>query len=138
MPRPDIKVRLALDEEAPAVELLVANIFDMKGWDLKFEKIFPHWLVAEIAGEIVGTINVRLSHPISSIEMLAMDLKLSKIERSTVTMLLLDSAMVIAGAFGAEGISSMIPDTMESYREVMEDKGYVIGSQGSIIFGKMR
>jgi len=138
MPRPDVKVRLAQNDEAPIVANLFAEIFHMGDWQPEFKTVFPHWLVAEIAGEIVGTINVRISLPISSIEMLAMDPKLRKVERSTVTLMLLDTALAICGASGAEGISAMIPDELESYLEVVKDHGYEVGSHGVMVFGRIR
>jgi hypothetical protein len=138
MPRPDVKVRLAQDSEGEIVAGLFDDIFHMGDWHPSFEKVFPHWLVAEIAGEIVGTINVRISLPISSIEMLAMEPGLSHVEKSTVTIMLLDTALCICGAAGAEGVSSMIPDGLDSYLEVVKDHGYEIGSEGVIVFGRIR
>ena len=137
MPRPDIKVRMAQDEEALVVSNLVSEIFDMGGWMPEFDTIFPYWLVAEISGEIVGTVNLRLSLPVSSIEMLAMDPKLSHIDRTRVSMMLIDSAIVCCGAAGATVFSCMIPEEMKSYREVLMDRGMEVGAKGSILFGRI-
>ena len=136
--RPDVKVRLAQDSEREIVANLVSEIFQMNGWQLEFKSVFPHWLVAEIAGEIVGTINMRISMPISSVEMLVMDPKLNRRERGEVASMLTDSAMAICGAAGAEAVSSMIPDNMKSYLQVAKRRGYVVGNQGSIVFGRIR
>ena len=135
MPRPDIKVRLAQNDEAHLVEALFEETFYMGGWHPKFKTVFPYWLVAEITGEIVGTINIRLSLPIASIEMLAMSPELGTIDRRRVTGMLLDSAIVICAALGAEAVSSIIPDAMESYREVLKDMGYETGEHGVTMFG---
>jgi hypothetical protein len=138
MPRPDVKVRLAQDSEAPIVANLVSEVFDMGDWELEFKTVFPYWIVAEIAGEIVGTLNIRISLPISSMELLAMDPKLTKVERSTVSLLLLDTALVICGASGAEGVSTMVPDSLSSWLEVVTDHGLVAGSHGVMLFGRIR
>ncbi len=137
MPTPDVKVRLATNEEAPIVENLVAEIFHMGGWMPKFENIFPHWLVAEIAGEIVGTINLRLSNPISTAELMAMESGLNLRERTDVAFMLLDTARALAAAHGAAAISAIVPDEMESYLEALLDRGYVVGGHGKIVFGRM-
>jgi len=133
--RPDVKVRLAQDSEREIVANLIAEVSPL---DLEFKSVFPHWLVAEIAGEIVGTINIRISLPISSVEMLAIDSKLNDRERGTVFLMLTDSAMAICAAAGAGMISSMIPDSMPSYLKVAKRRGYVVGDQGSIVFGRIR
>ena len=138
MPRPDVKVRMAQDEECEIVSNLVSEIFDMGGWMPTFEKVFPYWLVAEITGEIVGTVNLRISLPVSSIEMLAMDPKLTNVERSTVTIMLIDSAITCCGAAGASVFSCMIPEALKSYQEVLVDRGMVVGSEGAILFGRIR
>ncbi len=136
--RPDVKVRLAQDSEREIVANLVSEIFHMGDWQLEFKSVFPHWWVAEIAGEIVGTINMRISMPISSVEMLAMDPKLTRRERGEVASMLTDAAMATCGAAGAEAVSSMIPDDMKSYLKVAKRRGYIVGNQGSIVFGRIR
>ena len=138
MSRPDIKVRMAQDDEAHIVEELFDGIFHMGDWHPKFESIFPYWLVAEISGEIVGTINIRISMPISSIELLAMRQDLGKVNKKRGTAMLLDSAICICGAAGSDGVSSMIPDELSSYRDYLEDCNHEVGSHGVIMFGRIR
>jgi hypothetical protein len=129
---------MAQDDERDVVSNLVSEIFNMGGWMPEFETVFPYWLVAEISGEVVGTINLRISLPVSSIEMLAMDPTLTTIERQTVSMMLIDSAITCCGAAGATVFSCMIPEAMQSYQEVLIDRGMEIGGQGAILFGRIR
>ena len=138
MPAPDVKVRMAQNDENVVVSNLVAEIFNMGGWMPEFETIFPYWLVAEISGEVVGTINMRISLPVSSIEMLAMDPTLTTVERNAVSMMLIDSAITCCGAAGCSVFSCMIPEEMQSYLEVLLDRGMEVGSKGSILFGRIR
>ncbi len=136
--RPDVKVRLAQDSEKEIVANLVSEVFYAGDWKFEFKSVFPYWLVAEIAGEIVGTINIRISVPISSVEMLVMDPKLNQRERGEVMLMLTDSAMALCAASGAEMISSMISDDTESFLKVAKHRGYVVGDHGSIVFGRIR
>jgi len=136
--RPDVKVRMAQDDEREHVASLVSKNFRFHDWELSFKSVFPYWLVAEIAGEIVGTINIRISVPISSVEFLSMSDTLSHRERGVVAAMLTDSAQVLCAAAGAEGVSSMIPFEMESYLKVAERRGYIVGARGSIVFGRVR
>lgn len=138
MHRPDVKVRMAQNEEAHLVANLVDEIFNLGGESLEFETVFPYWLVAEIAGEIVGTINLRISLPVSSVEMMSIDPKLDRRERGTVSSMLTDSAVAICAASGASMVSSMIPDSLPSYLKVAKRRGYVVGNHGSIVFGRTR
>jgi len=135
--RPDVKVRLAQDDEAAIVKGLVFDALPKENWEPEFKTVFPHWLVAEIAGEIVGSINFRISLPIAGMEMLSMDPKLSKRERGVVASMLTDSAMVLCAAAGAEAISSMVPDQLESYLKVAQHRGYTVGDHGSIVFRRI-
>jgi hypothetical protein len=116
----------------------VSEIFNMGGWMPEFETVFPYRQVAEISGEVVGTVNLRISLPVSSVEMLAMDPTLTTVERSTVTLMLLDSAMACCAAAGATVFSGMVPDNLGSYQQVLEDRGMQVGAQGSILFGRLR
>ena len=86
----------------------------------------------------MGTINLRISLPVSSVEMLSIDPKLDRRERGTVASMLTDSAVVICAASGASMVSSMIPDSLESYLKVAKHRGYVVGNHGSIVFGRTR
>jgi hypothetical protein len=138
MPRPDIKVRMAQNDEASVVSNLVSEIFNMGGWMPEFEIIFPYWLLAEISGEVVGTVNLRISLPVSSIEMLAMDPTLTHIDRTRVAMMLIDSAITCCGAAGSAVFSCMIPDEMQSYKDVLMDRGMEMGAHGSILFGRIK
>ena len=138
MPRPDVKVRLAQDDEARVVANLVSEIFDMDGWMPEFEHVFPHWLVAEIAGEVVATLNIRIALPISTIELLAVDPLLNKLERATVVVMLLDTAVTICAAAGSTAFTGMIPDHLGSYRQVVEDKGWTEMAHGAMMITRLR
>lgn len=137
MARPDIKVRMAQNDENEIVANLVSEIFDMGGWMPTFGTVFPYWLVAEVAGEIVGTVNMRVSLPVSSIELLAIDPLLGHIDRARVTRMLLESAICCCGAAGATVVSSMVPDEMESYRKILEKHNVEVGGHGVIMFGRL-
>ena len=134
----DIKIRLAQNEEGPVVQELVAQVFSMVGYMPEFDNIFPNWLVAEIAGEIVATINIRLSNPFSSVEMLAFKPDLDRKIHIVSGKLLIDSARALCAANGSSMISSMIPDDMPGYLRVSQKKGYVTGNHGTIVFGRIR
>ena len=135
--RPDVKVRLAQDSEKEIVEALVAGTIPEDSYLPEFTSVYPYWLVAEIAGEIVGTLNLRISVPISGVEMLSMQEGLSKRERGHVAWMLTDSAAVICAAAGATFLSSMVPDSLESYLKVAQKKGYTVGDHGSIVFRRL-
>ncbi len=135
---PDIKVRLARDDEAQVVANLVAEIWHVPGMDLEFSRVFPYWLLAEIAGDPVGTINVRHSLPLWSVEMLSIDPLISKRHRGAVARMLTSSAMAMALSDGAQGVVGLIPDDMESYKKVAERREYQEIAHGSLMLGRLR
>lgn len=134
---PDIKVRLARDDEGHIVERLVSEIWfvDM---DLDFSKVFPYWLLAEISGVPVGAINVRHSLPLWSVEMLSIDSSLSKRHRGAVVIMLINSANALAKGSGADGITGVIPDDMPGYKRVAERREYQEIAHGSLMLGRLR
>ena len=135
--RLDIKVRMAQNEEGARVGELVESIFDMGGWQPNWEIVFPYWMVAEVAGELVGTINIRISIPFTSVEMMAIDPDLSQGDRGQVASMLTHSACTVATASGAQVISSMIPDELSSYLKVALHRGFTEGGHGTIVFGRL-
>jgi hypothetical protein len=138
MEEADIKVRMAQDSEASIVAGLVKPHFQFVGWDLKFETVFPYWLVAEVAGEIVGTINIRISVPISTAEMLVVKPGFERDERRMIALLLADSATVICLEHGAEAMSAMVFDEMGSFVDYCKENGGMVGGHGSILFRRVR
>ncbi len=138
MPRPDIKVRLAQNEEAPIVQSFFDRVFQMGDWKIDLDAIFPYWLVAEIAGEIVGVLNIRISMPISTLEFLSLDQGLDQEDRRRVTLLLLDSAMAICGANGSQGVSAMVAHDKTHFADFLRKNGHLSGADGTIFFGRIR
>jgi len=134
----DAKVRLAQNSESEIVAALVEPHFQMGGWELDFSAIFPYWLVAEIAGEVVGAVNIRISIPLSSIEMLVVKDELDGDERREVVPMLIDAAMTICAAHGASGASTMVSDENAGFLKSLEQNGYVVGNRGSTVFGRIR
>ena len=137
MEETDVKVRMAQDSEAPIVAALVNDYFKFEDWKLKFERVFPYWLVAEVAGEIVGTINIRISVPVSTAEMLMVDPRFERDDRRIIALLLADSATVICAAEGAEAMSAMITDEMGSFLDYSKENGGVVGGRGSLMFRRI-
>ena len=136
--RPDVKVRMAQDDDVKAVQGLLDEIVDIGGWRPTLDKIFPYWLVAEMAGEIVGIINLRISMPFSSVELLSIDSRVTQRERGEILLMLTDSAMAIAASAGSQAVTSMIPDEMESYLKVAQHRGYQSVGKGTIVLGRIR
>jgi hypothetical protein len=133
----DIKVRLAQDSEKEIVAGLVNEYFRIGDWKLKFESVFPYWLVAEVAGEIVGTINIRISVPVSTAEMLMVKPEFDRPQRREIANLLIDAATVICGGHGAEAISAMVGEEMGSFVDFCRDIGGVDGGRGNILFRRI-
>jgi hypothetical protein len=134
----DIKVRMAQDSEREIVAKLVNDLLLFEDWKLKFESVFPYWLVAEVAGEIVGTINIRISVPVSTAEMLVVKPGFERPERRAIALMLADAATTICAAAGAEAMSALITDKMGSFIDYSKENGGIIGDRGNLMFRRIQ
>ncbi len=130
MGRQAIQVRLAQNEDGDTIHgLLHADGLRLEGLD--WHDIYPHWLVAEIEGAIVGCFQVVLGKPIGFVEFLATDKALSHRRRAGVVVALFDQALAALIAYGAQMVSGTIPFEMKAYKRVVKRRGGVVLYSGN-------
>lgn len=134
----DITVRIARNDEGGIVRDLAAEIgVSYEDWEIDWSDIFPYWLVAECEGRIIGAINIRISKPFASVEMLSLASDLTKKVRGVATDMLVAAAKTVVAQYGSQAICGLIPDELASYRRVAERRGYVPMAHGHMMLGRL-
>lgn len=125
-------VRLALDTDGEAVRKLVQKqhgILDTLKWD----RIAPYWLIAEMNGEIIGALQTCPSRPIGRLEMLSLDYRLVPAVKAVTFKALALGGMTIIRGHGAEQVQMFLPEDLTEYREFLEGRGAVVLDTGHML-----
>lgn len=137
--RKDIKARLAINDEGPRVAELAASAgFVFTDWEISWDDIHPHWLVADHRGELLGCLQVCYGRPVGRLEMLAFDPSLEKDDKRVVIEVLIRSGFQVLKDYGAQASSSMIPFELTAYTRWLKRRGGVNLGSGNIIMKVLR
>lgn len=119
----NITVRLAKNEEGPQLErLLLGMQFGLEGLD--WSDIEPYWLVAEDEGRIIGCVQIILGKPMGWLEFLSVAQDLGKKRKAIVVReLAVNQGPALLKGFGAQVAMGTVPDELQSYIEVLVNRG---------------
>ena len=127
-----LTIRWAKEGEGPEIQA----ILHADGWspltELDWTLAGTSWKVAERQGLILGAVQVCLGIPVARLEMLAIDPLLPQSERAIVMRDLMAHAQMAAKVYGATAVSFMIGNNLPGFQHIVERRGAVCVSQGSI------
>lgn len=125
-----IEVRLAQNENGDDIHgLLHSSGVLIEGLD--WHDIYPHWLVAEMDGNIVGCFQVCLGKPIGFVEFLATEKSLGHRDRANVVKALFEQALAALKSYGTQMASGSIPFELKAYKRVVKRRGGVVLYSGN-------
>jgi hypothetical protein len=137
--RPNVQVRLARNDEAKVVQDLAAcSGFAFDHWEIDWSDIHPHWLLAELDGKAVGTIQVCYGKPIGRLEIMGIPEEIPKKLRVYIIMALVTVGSTILTEYGAQGVSGMIPFSMPAYKRAAKRRGWSTLDSGNIMVKRLR
>lgn len=123
-------VRLASNEDGARIKELFSGNFDGLDWS----DIYPHWIVAEKSGRIVGCINVAVSKPIGRLEFLGTDSTLSPHARGRIVRALIVQGLATLMRAGCSASVSQIPFELRTYKRLLKKHfGAVVVGQGNMV-----
>lgn len=135
--RPTLALRLADDSDGQTIGNLCAacgyGVLDDADWS----RVYPHWVVAEYDGLILGAVQVCPALPVGRIEFLAIEPELGLVDRAIILKGLADHACAVLVGFGCGLASFMIPDHLNSYRQVLENRGSAILFEGATLIKRL-
>lgn len=125
-------VRLATDKDGEAVRRLVEKQHGVLE-TLKWDRIAPYWLVAEMNGEIVGALQTCPSRPVGRLEMLSLDKRLIHAARAITVKALAYAGMACIRENGAEQVQMFVPEDLSDYRAILEARGAQVLDTGHML-----
>lgn len=129
---PTPAIRLATSRDGGMVSVLLTNAgFDLTGLPIDFNDLYPHWLVAEHEGRLVGCIQVALSKPIGYMELLAVDRTLPHPLQATLVKALCYGAMGTLKRYGATLVGGMVAFEEKNWKRVLKRRGAVVIASGN-------
>ncbi len=133
-----INMRLAVADDAIAMECLAdySGFFTI-GFDIDWSDIYPHWIVAEIDGTVVGAIEVCPGKPIGRLEFLMIGPGLSHTRRAKVTMQLIYAGMATLRQGGSQLCCWTVSFEQKSYRAILEKRGAETTLQANIMYKRL-
>jgi hypothetical protein len=126
------KVRFAEDAEGEAVRQIVKGQHGVSG-ALKWDRINPFWLVAELDGRIVAALQTCPSRPVGRLEMLSLDRNLTVRQHAAVFKALVLAGMGLIKGHGAEQVQIFVPEDLTEYRTFLEGRDAVVVDTGFML-----
>lgn len=135
-PRPrrsaKITTMVAMGANGPRIgELVKAAGFQADGLD--WSEVHPHWLIAKRDSEIIGCLQIVLSKPMGWLENLSIEPSLSRRAKERTIKVLLEAGLAALKVFGAQLAVGCVPDDLESYIKVLENRGAVNTGHGFVM-----
>ena len=138
MPDRSVHVRMAKNDDGPEVARLMEAIGAFDGLGIDWNDLEPNWLICEHSGRVVGCIQVVPARPIGRIECLAIDPEFGLMMRHAITKALVESAISAVYMFGAQAVSSLIPENLPGYLETALEREWFVVDEGSIVMRRLR
>lgn len=122
--RDKVQIRLAVNEAGPAIaQILKENGVELPG--IKWDDVFPHWLIATNGDEVIGCCQVLIAKPFGFVDFLFVRPKLTfKLRAIAIRKLMLQGirTLEVAGASYAGAFVSEKNGKLKSVLEHMECK----------------
>ena len=133
----EIEVRLASNEDGDDVHRLVlAGGEEISGLD--WHDIYPHWLVAEIEGKIVGCIQVCLGKPIGFLDGLLLEQGLDHQINARLIKALTHQGFLVLEKYGAQVAVCLVPFENKAFKRILKKRGGTIMKSGNMIGRRLK
>lgn len=112
-----ISVRLAVDSEVSQIRDMVQKGYDI---EMTWDAVFPHWLVAEDESGIMACVMILVGKPFGAIEFLCFRPRLSAAKKVMAVRKMAVAALAILQAAGCGAAFGMVPQGLQSWRNVLK------------------
>ena len=128
----NVSLRPGLDSDG----LRIKELLELSGFpkiNMKWEKIEPSWVVAEIDGEIAGAIMIGFGVPIGRIEMMCLSSSIKRKDRAKCATLLFQAAKGALSRMGSEIAMALISDCNKQFQTLCIKHGAVPVDNGQLM-----
>lgn len=131
-------VRLAENSEGELVKAILLENGPVEE-SLRFDRISPYWLVAELPGRgIVGCVQTLPSRPAGHLEMLSVSKSLTEAERGLVARELTLTGSALLAHNGADCAMGLVTFANRGYKRALKRRGAISVAQGNMMLRRIR
>ncbi len=127
-----IEVRLAQNEDGDNVHGLVrASGQEIPGLD--WHEIYPHWLVAEMGGAIVGCLQICLGKPMGFLEGMSFDQGLSHQTKARMLKAITHQGSLALKKHGAQMVACVVSFEDKAFKRILKKRGLSVMQSGNLL-----
>lgn len=131
--RPKVHISIASNFEGPVIKDLCIQAGYGEYCDLKFDDIYPYWLVAKMDDRIVGAVQTLPGRPIGRLESLCYEPGLLDIDRTRVMGHLVSTGLAAVKMDRATMASGMVLFTDKAFKKFLKKRGGIVIGSGNIM-----
>ena len=137
MNRRDVKVRFAENSEGELVRSLARHSgFEFEDW-MDWSTLNPHWLIGEVMGEPVATLQVCYGRPVGRLEILSIDPRFETPTRAKIVGSMTESGLRVLQGYGACAASFVVPFALKGYKRWLKRRGCITLESGNIMLARL-
>lgn len=127
---------MAEPQDGATIAALV-GAWTWRGLDLDWTRVDGHWLVAEMASEVVGCIAALPLMPVGHCEHLGVSHELADMDRARVVRELLLQAWAVLRLAGCGAVIGTVPDDLETYARALERRGGAVVGHAKVMIKRL-
>lgn len=129
----DLTIRLARNGDGETIKNILARA-GFGGLDsMRWDNIYPYWLVAERDGLILGCLQMAPSRPVAWLEYLGVEQEISLRDRTKVVRQLLQQGGESMKLHGANRVIGFIPFKERMYKKILKRNGLRVVASGNML-----
>ena len=122
--KPQITIRLARNDEAEIIRLLVSEFHNYDFSDINWASIEPYWLAAEYDGEIIGCLQAMHGLPFGVIGFLSFIDSLNPMQTARASKLLIGTAISSLTMAGVSALFTAVPFEQKQFKKLIKKHWY--------------
>lgn len=128
----EVQVRFARDGEAMAIAQMVHCSHDAVP-NVRWDKVYPFWMVALKDGDLIGCVQVCYSQPIGRMEFLSFVADLPYRTRALAVKALLNLGTLTLRESGAQVVAGCLGFEQKSFRDILKAEGCIVLMSGNTL-----
>ena len=128
-----LTIRVARNGDGETIKNILAKARFNDLDALKWDNIYPYWLVAERDGLIVGCLQMAPARPVGWLEYLGVEQEISLRDRSYVVRRLLETGYKMLKVHGANRVIGFIPFEERMYKRILKRNGLRVVASGNML-----
>jgi hypothetical protein len=131
-----VEIRLAVNSAGPQIaDILKANGIEL---DVKWDDVFPHWLIACVDDLVFGCCQVVFSKPVGYVEFLSVHPEAPFKLKAIGLRKLMYQSMNSLYAYGAQYVGGVVAEDNKKFAPIIEKMGFVKTYRANLFVKRLR